>query len=374
MVAGARELKRLLEAIVKGAEGGKAKWTKSLRSKAKRARKCLMKVPCIGEYNQAKIVRILLHWYLIRHEITFPPGNTKWYNWDTMSSGQPGKLKALKVGGVDTSTPAALVLSIQRGGSQLPAAAARAADALARALRDYELGCLLCEFGSFYQRMTTQLKNDTAIHSFLHHLLTSEDDCPKFLRENGVNPGLLSLFLPANSATWPEHASLSSSDVVTEMKAGALVKYFEALSTDHGLLVPGYKWLDPWIIVNMLLQLFKPTIKGIKFQNKARALQMRVQAQALLREAEEEEEDEAEEEEEDDVQFVRRKSSAKIPKKQKQKKLRTPTQLAAALKTAADRESAKVNKEENGRQEGLKRCGVRRCGREKSGARSRGGS
>ena len=65
VVAAARKLKRLLEAIVKGAEGGKAKWTKSLRKKAKKARKCLMKLTCIGEYNQAKIVRILLHWYLM---------------------------------------------------------------------------------------------------------------------------------------------------------------------------------------------------------------------------------------------------------------------------------------------------------------------
>ena len=124
------------------------------------------------------------------------------------------------------------------------------------------------------------------------------------------------------------------------MKTGALAKYFEALSIHHGFLVPDCKWLDPWITVNMLLQLFKPTIKHINYITKARVHQIRVQAQALLREAEEEEE----EEEEEDVQFVRRKSSAKIPKKQKQKKLRTPTQLAAALKTAADRESAKVKR------------------------------
>ena len=187
MVAAAHELKGLLKAIVEGAKDTKAKWTNQLRRKAKRARKCLMKLPRIGEYNQAKIVRTLFHWHLLRNNSTFPPGNGKWYNWDTMSPGQPEKLAALEVGGVDTSTPAALVLSIRRGGSQLPPSASEATDALAGGIIDFDLGCLLCEFGSFYKKMATHLDNDTAIHSFLHHLLTSEDECPTFLRENGVN-------------------------------------------------------------------------------------------------------------------------------------------------------------------------------------------
>jgi hypothetical protein len=107
-----------------GKQNGQSHCVKRLRERAG--------VSWIGEYNQAKIVRILLHWYLLRYQKTFPPGNSKWYNWDTMSPGQPGKLKALEVGGVDTSNPAALVLSIRRGGIQLSPAAARAADALAR--------------------------------------------------------------------------------------------------------------------------------------------------------------------------------------------------------------------------------------------------
>jgi hypothetical protein len=45
-------LKGLVEAIVAGAEGMKAQWTKPLRSMGKSTRKRLMKLPDIGEYNQ----------------------------------------------------------------------------------------------------------------------------------------------------------------------------------------------------------------------------------------------------------------------------------------------------------------------------------
>jgi hypothetical protein len=197
VLAAAASLKELLVIMVATAVSSKVAWTTRLQEMAIDAGKLLSSLPGFGEYGQAKIMRIVMHWYLHLHEHTFPPGHL-WFNWDTMSEGMPEKLEDMSAGGVDTATPRRLVVSIQKGGWLQSQKVQRTLIALTSDLHDSDLGCLVCDFMVFYAKLKSGKKglhSDLAIHAFLHHLLTSDEDAPRFLRTNGVNAGLLAFFL-----------------------------------------------------------------------------------------------------------------------------------------------------------------------------------
>jgi hypothetical protein len=312
VLAAAASLKELLVIMVTTAVSSEVTWTTRLIAMATAAGELLSSLPGFGEYGQAKIMRIVIYWYLHLRELTFSPGDV-WFNWDTMSDGMPEKLADMKAGGIDTASPRRLVASILQGGWLQSQKFKTTLTALTSGLQDSDMGCLVCDFMVFYAALKKRqdgIDSDLAIHAFLHYLLTSREDAPRFLRENGVNAGILAFFLhpPKKKSDAYPPAPLLSSKVVVKMKAnGNLVKYFAGLSRDHGGLLLNHTWLDPWVTTKVLCLLFEAKIKSIVAN--ALTLAAAAAARTLLRQAQEEAEVQ-------DVSF----SFPSFPKKKKTKK------------------------------------------------------
>jgi hypothetical protein len=88
-------LKDLVVTMVATAESLKATWTTPLRRMGTKAGNLLTRLPGFGDYGQAKVMRIVIHWYLHRNKCTFPPGDGEWFNWDTMSGVMTEELEAI---------------------------------------------------------------------------------------------------------------------------------------------------------------------------------------------------------------------------------------------------------------------------------------
>jgi hypothetical protein len=175
--------------------GRKAQWTAASLKLRLYASAALAGLPGIGEYGGAKILRIVIHWFLDIHQVTFPPGAT--WVWDKISKGQPKKKDRLSAAGLDVSSPLSFVESILRGGTRLPEDAKAALNELMRNVTDTDMGCLLCDFTSWFDAMlggkkrNGGLRNTPSLLAFMNHLLISEDPVVKTMRQKGVSASLM---------------------------------------------------------------------------------------------------------------------------------------------------------------------------------------
>jgi hypothetical protein len=97
--------------------------------------------------------------------------------------------------GLDVSSPLSFVQSIQRGSTRLPEVCQGGTErAGIRSLSDTDLGCLLCDFMSWFDAMLGGKKRNGGLRSppsllaFMNHLLAFEDALVKAMRQHESVP------------------------------------------------------------------------------------------------------------------------------------------------------------------------------------------
>ena len=241
-------------------------WSTRTVQMAETAAEQIIALPLYGEYSAAKLIRISMAWFFKKQSIrlTMRPGALS-VNWQSMSPGQPKKAADAALGGLDMLSPEAFVASIRDGGRTLPQPAQDAFMQLVDAIQDPDVGCILCDFMVFFERICrgSAFGSASALLAFLKHIHSSPTPLEAYFRAVGVNAGVLSYYLSANTAFVNGLAQAVPSTVITSLEklkgfGPQFNKLRASLAEDNCELSVSRVWLDPRIVASFLLHMYSP--------------------------------------------------------------------------------------------------------------------